>query len=372
VKVLQLINRRQFRGAEVFAANLSESLIKSGHEVLFVGIYPPAEEAVEVKGATNIDLNGRKSILISFRLIKNLRRVINEWRPDIVQANGSDTLKYALLTRYLCYYYPILYRNISIISAWMNERPFRKLFYSWAFKKIDYVSCVGHESRNDLLRLFPFVEVKSNVIRRGVHFREVDKKVSRLSIRDEFGISLSQKLVVHVGHFSREKNHAFLIEAFQQVAKADSNIKLILVGGGKLFPSIRDKIIEMGLSNTIILAGIRTDPQPFLSGADLVVLCSFVEGIPGVILEAAAHKVPAIAVSVGGIKEIIKDGETGLSVSHHEVSTFSRRILDILRDERFRQQLGENAFRFVRSEFDVETNAHSFEKLYRQLIRRGE
>src|SRR5687768_16412860 len=99
MKILQIVTKRQFRGAEVFAAKLSEELLKKGIEILFVGLYSPPQKCISVPGAVNLDLNGKNQFL-SISLVRNLAKLIMAEEPDIIQANGSDTLKYAVAARY--------------------------------------------------------------------------------------------------------------------------------------------------------------------------------------------------------------------------------------------------------------------------------
>jgi len=77
MKILQLVTKRQYRGAEVFAANLSEELIKLGHEIMFVGLYENNKDILEVKGAENIDLIENESVF-SIQLVKKIICLVRE------------------------------------------------------------------------------------------------------------------------------------------------------------------------------------------------------------------------------------------------------------------------------------------------------
>src|SRR4051794_32914806 len=111
MKILQLVTERQYRGAQVFAGELSSMLAQHGHKVLFVGLYAVKENILVAKGVENIDLNGKKMSL-DIGVFLKLMKLIKKTKPDIIQANGSDTMKYVSLVKF---FYPklnVVYRNI--------------------------------------------------------------------------------------------------------------------------------------------------------------------------------------------------------------------------------------------------------------------
>ena len=116
MKILQMVTKRQYRGAEVFAANLSVELLNFGHQIIFAGLYRNTSSILEVKGAKNIDLVESKTGLLSVHLVRAIVKLINTEQPDVVQCNGSDTLKYVVTASYFTKKTPITYRNISTIS----------------------------------------------------------------------------------------------------------------------------------------------------------------------------------------------------------------------------------------------------------------
>ena len=212
MKILQLVTKRQFRGAEIFAANLSLELIKFGHEIIFAGLYKNDNEILLVKKARNIDLLERKATIFSTLLVAKIAKLIKEERPDIIQCNGSDTLKYMVATTYfLSVTPPIVYRNISMISKWMIGSP-KKIIYQKIFSKISHVSSVGNEAKEDFLKTFKYPAENVSVIRRGIPAHKVHRKLAREKVLKDFKLNSTDKIVIHMGHFSPEKNHIFLLD----------------------------------------------------------------------------------------------------------------------------------------------------------------
>ena len=368
MKILQLVTRRQYRGAEVFAANLSTELIALGHEIVFAGLYKNNKDALHVDAALNIDIAESKTGSFSLPLVKKLIQLIRSAKPDIVQCNGSDTLKYMFAASFFTPKVPVLYRNISIISEWITSKP-KKILYKNVFKRIDHVSSVGDEAVADFIYTFNYPPSRISVIRRGIPIREVrDEKILE-KYREELGIVEKDKVAVHVGNFSPEKNHDFLLDLFAEIKEENSHVKLLCVGTGILYEEVKQKVKDQGLEKTVFLLGFRRDIPEILAVSDCFVLSSKIEGVPGVILEAATQRKPSVATDVGGVSEVLLDGKTGFLIKDFQKEEYKKKLLNILYDDELRKRLGQNAFDLVYDNFNPLKNAVQFEELYKQLIK---
>lgn len=115
----------------------------------------------------------------------------------------------------------------------------------------------------------------------------------RKRIQGEFG--LQGKFVVgHVGRFSKQKNHEFLIDIFYELKKQKDNAVLLLVGNGELKQNIEGKAKALGIADSLIFAGIRSDVPDLLSAMDVFVFPSFYEGMPNTVIEAQATGLPCV------------------------------------------------------------------------------
>lgn len=119
-------------------------------------------------------------------------------------------------------------------------------------------------------------------------------KTARTEIRAEFGLRNEQLLVGHIGRFMTQKNHAFLLEIFKQIAQKSENAVLMLVGKGELESEIKEKIQTLGLEDKVIFTGIRSDVPKLLSAMDVFVFPSFYEGMPNTVIEAQATGLPCV------------------------------------------------------------------------------
>jgi L-malate glycosyltransferase len=364
MKILQLVTCLQFRGAEVSAANLSEGLVRAGVQVVFVGLYAAHKNPLQVKGAKNIDLQGAPgafSISLLFRLIK----LIRQEQPHVLQANGSDTLKYLIAARFFTQKILIVYRNISLISTWMGNQTLKLRLYRWLFQQVSRVVSVGHESREDFIRTMLVQSDRVQVIRRGIPMPSV--LTSRGATRQTLGIDANAFVLIHVGNFSPEKNQAFLVEVVSNLIEQLPSVVLLFVGEGSTQAHVKGFVKDRKLEQHIRFLGLRHDIGDLFQASDLNVLCSTVEGVPGVVLEAGMMGLPTVAVAVGGTVEVVLPDQTGVLIHTHAAKQFAEAILTLASRDDQRKQLGLRAREFAMQEFSLEKSVQEFIKLYQGM-----
>jgi len=367
MKILQLVTKRQYRGAELFAAYLSGELIKLGHEIIFVGLYENENTVLNVEYADNRDLISAKNGRFSIGLVQKIIKLVKETKPDIIQCNGSDTLKYAVAASCFFGNIPLVYRNISIISEWISNGP-KKIVYKKMFQYISYVTAVGDEALADFIKTYNYPINQTEVIRRGIPIKGLDRDGLYKELRLYMGFDEKTKIALHIGNLSPEKNHEFLLDIFEELKNEDSDIKLVCVGSGILLEKMKQIVQERCLSQSVFFLGFRKDIPELLAGSDCLVLCSKVEGVPGVIMEAGTQKIPSISTNVGGVSEVLIDGQTGFLIDNFDKKVFKEKLMELMQNSDLRRILGENAFNMISKGFDPEINAKKFEGLYRNLI----
>lgn len=316
MRILQIIQKKQLRGAEVFASQLSEHLVAEGHEVKIVALLDgdailPFSGDIDVLGAR---LNKR---FWDFGSWKKLAAIVEAYRPDVVQANAGDTLKYAIFSKRLYRWkQPVIFRNASTISSYAKSF-FSKSLIRFLLSRTSSIISVSASTRNDLTSHFGVDEKKSEVIPIGIE----EKQPHCIDAMQNRCINL-----VHVGGFSFEKNHKGLLRIFSETKKRHANIKLWLVGDGPLRKETAAYAITLGIDQDICFTGFVNNPLDYINSADMLLLPSIIEGLPGVILEAFYCKTPVVAYHVGGIGELLSGGNTGLLIEAGNETAFSEAI----------------------------------------------
>ena len=277
----------------------------------------------------------------------------------------SDTLKYAVLAKYFIPGMKIFYRNISMVSAWSQSGSIKRKFNSFLFKRVDFVTSVGQKSLNDLINAYRFPVERTKLIKRGIPKIEINKKSARTELSNLFGYNYADKVLVHVGNFSPEKNHPFLVEVFKKVVAKEPDTRLIFMGEGARLDMIKKSCQK--LSYHVFFVGLNTNVQKFIAGCDVFILGSTVEGVPGVILEAAMQNVPSVAVNVGGVSEVVLDGITGLLVQEHNSTLFADAVLKLLENDVLIRRMGDNARNLIAENYSLISCANQFEELYNSV-----
>lgn len=371
MKIIQLITDSKRRGAQVFAGQLSDGLQRRGHQVLVVALYSSRDEGDCLSGAAMIKFLGGKRKLFSIRLLMELRKVIREFSPEIIQANGSDTLKYMVLATLWMKARPVLiYRNISMVGQWVSGGAKRR-FYRYLFNKLDAVISLTRGTMKDLVSVYNIEVGRIHIIPIGVPPPVVkSRNEARLSLERITGIT-GKKILVHIGSMTQEKNHLGLLRIFESICDSLDQAVLIMVGDGHLRDQIQLNVQSMRHGANVHWIGIRQDIYDWLGGADILLLPSTIEGLPGVVLEAMINRVPVVAYKVGALEEVIDSGTNGLLIECGDEKSFASMTIQLLGDEHRRNEMGDLAFSKVYGRYVLNGIVEEFERLYGSMLPGG-
>lgn len=343
----------------MFASQLANLLTSLGHECKVIALFD-GKAQLPYKGTITILNPTGKRKLVDVAGWKKLAGIIQEWKPDVVQANAGDTLKYAVFSKlFFRWQAPIVFRNASTVSNYIKSGT-AKLFNGFLYSKVDGVASVSAYTRNDLIALFPSVADKASVIPVGVDMQS-------LPARDRSG--RKNPVILHVGGFSFEKNHIGIIDIFERIRKNIPEAVLWLVGDGPLRPSIEEKVAQRGLTDSVRFWGYQNKTLSIMHDADVLILPSILEGLPAVILEAFYCRIPVVAYSVGGISEVVRPGETGYLLAKNDAQGFAQAVQDVLRDPSVATELIDRAYQLVLDQYNNQDIAGRFAAFYSRLLK---
>ncbi len=164
------------------------------------------------------------------------------------------------------------------------------------------------------------------------------------------------------------KNHRGFLRAAARLAARFPSVEILLVGDGPLRPNLEEMAKELGLGGRVHFLGDRSDMTAILASVDISVLFSFSESMPNVILEAMAACVPVVASRVGGVPEIIRDGETGILVKSGDEEELVAALETLVKEPRLRAEYGQRGKRLVEREFRMQRISRLYEELYTSLL----
>jgi glycosyltransferase involved in cell wall biosynthesis len=275
----------------------------------------------------------------------------------------------ALLSKYFFPKCKIVYRNISMASTWVNNKSIKFYFIKWLIQKLDQVVSVGSAALVDFKATYQIPDAKGCVIKRGVINQSYQRPSSRLLLLKQFGFTEDEIILVHAGSFTKEKNHKFLIDCFEQIHLNEPRVRLLLVGEGPLASEIKQLVANRDIHDLVVFAGYQNHVQQIFAGADVFLLTSLTEGIPGVVLEAALQKLPVIAVNAGTINDFVINNVTGILVERHDQKLFSNAVLNLLKHKDISEQIVAGALNKVQVDHGVENSTIQFELLYNTILK---
>ncbi|MFN2516127.1 MAG: glycosyltransferase [Pyrinomonadaceae bacterium] len=184
------------------------------------------------------------------------------------------------------------------------------------------------------------------------------------------GISPDERMILAVGRMSREKGLLDLVSAVGELRRLNPELKfkLVIVGDGPERERVERLAAELDISERMVLAGHVDDVRAFYALAHVLALPSHSEGSPLVLLEAMAAGVPIVATRVGGVPEMVADGESALLVAPNDARSFAIALARLLRDPQLVRTLSANALKRSRQDFSPEAYARSLSELYLELL----
>jgi glycosyltransferase involved in cell wall biosynthesis len=189
----------------------------------------------------------------------------------------------------------------------------------------------------------------------------------RERLRREFTGSESKPIVVTVGRFAQAKGYEDMIEAFNLLHKKDVKPMLLMVGTGGTVDSIKAQVESSQLSNSVILAGERSDVSQLLASSDVYASSSHREGLPLAVLEAMMAGLPVVATSVGDIPNVVTD-ETGVVVPPHQPQMLAAALEDLLKNPEKRRAMGTAAKERAMSKYSVDAWMKRHAALYKEVL----
>jgi len=190
----------------------------------------------------------------------------------------------------------------------------------------------------------------------------------RAAARRELGLGEGDFVVAAVGRLSPEKDHATLLRCAARVAQACARARFVIAGDGPARPALERMVAELGLAGRVVMAGWRLDVRPVLWAADALALTSRSESFPNAVLEAMAAGLPVVATRVGGVPEMVREGETGLLAEAGDAAGLARHLLRLEADPGMRARMGEAGRARARDEFPLSAMVRRYERLYERLL----
>ncbi|MCX5667902.1 MAG: glycosyltransferase family 4 protein [Candidatus Omnitrophica bacterium] len=223
----------------------------------------------------------------------------------------------------------------------------------------------------DMLKYHICAPGKIEVFHSGMDFSGFEKTgVDVVKSKSEFSIGPGDYVVGMVGRLESVKGFEYFVDSAKIVISSIPNTKFLIVGDGSLRPSLEERSRRLGIEDKVIFTGWREDMPQIISILDVLVLASLNEAVGRVLLEAGVAGKPTVATAVGGIPEIVKDGETGILVPPGDPEGIAGAVAGLLKDARKRHAMGCAAKEWIKSNFNEEKMVSEIDNIYKELAKR--
>jgi glycosyltransferase involved in cell wall biosynthesis len=362
MRILLLSTSMGMGGADQQILILARAMRARGHDVRIVALAPLGPMGLEAQqeGMQVESLELRKSVTDIPRILR-LVRLVRAWRPDVLHSHmvHANVLAGAVrpLTRV-----PVL---ISTIHSINDGGPVHMAAYRLTSPQVDRFTIISRLAAERYVAIGAVPAQRLQVVPNAVdtdRFRRLPQ--ARATLRRELGLG-DEFVWLAVGRFEEAKDYPTMIAAFARLAAARPTSQLLLVGKGSLQENVEALLRANGLEQRVRFLGVRRDVPELMSAADGYVLSSAWEGMPVVLLEAAAVELPVVATQVGGVSEVVEDGTTGLLVPPSDPAALARAMerVEALAPEA-RAAMGAGGRALVQQRYDTNRVMEMWEQLY--------
>ena len=366
MNILLLSNHLNTGGITSYLLSLSKGLKNAGHRVYLASSGGNCVTKFTEQGIIFIPIPVRtKAEFNPFALIPSaliLRSHCREKGIEIIHANTRVT---QVLARCVSAMTGIPF--VTTCHGFFKNRISRRLLPCWGSQVIAISESVRGHCIDDL----GLADSLVSVVYSGIDFEtlRLPCPAGRQELREKYSPGLAGPLVSVVARLSAEKGHEYLIRAMKAASARVPGIRLLIVGEGKTEPALKSLVSELGLDKTVGFVPVVSSIREIYYISDICVLPSVQEGLGLGLMEAMAWGKPVIGSAVGGIKNLIRDGENGLLVRPADPDALAAAIIDLLERPDRAATMGNNARLFIEKQFPLEKMVSGTVEVYARCLK---
>ncbi len=361
LKILLLATGLELGGAERQAVDLADRLAARGHRVALA--YLVGDAVVSPRPEVELlPLGFGKSPLGMLRGCLRLRRLLRQWRPDVVH---SHMVHANLIARVVRLAAPVP-RLVCTAHSTVEGGRAVALAYRLTDRLADVSTHVSREAVESFERAGAVPRGRMLPVLNGIDLGLFsDAPELRKASRRRLFPRSDARLLLSVGRLAEEKNHAGLLRAFARVAAAFPDVELWVAGDGPLRAALLRQRAALGLDDRVVFLGAREDVPELMRAADVFVLSSRYEGFGLVVAEAMASGTPVVATDAGGVAEVM--GGAGFLVPAEDDDALARGLSEALSmDAEQASAMAASARRRVEERLDIERTVDAWLRIYRE------
>lgn len=362
LRLVHVINSLGLGGAERNLVELVKYADRTRFDVQVLCIYStgPLAEELDALGVsvTSLNLTVELGVIHWWHMFRFFLRV----RPDIVHAHLPEARWLALPAARLA---GVRRRVAHVQNTHWQWRARLRMLDKWAVRSATSIIACSEAVKRYCREAGGYPIQKVTVIYNGADARRFSRGSGR-TVRRRLALPQDACVLICVASLIPQKGHKYLIEAFAMIRKSHQDAILVFVGSGEpaFTQGLRTLAEEHGVLSSLRFLGNRRDVPDLLSATNVFVLASLWEGLPLAVVEAGFAGLPAVTTAVGGLVEVIADGENGYLVPPKEPEAFAAATILLLGSSEDRRRMGKAAVERARQSFDSKVLARTVEDLY--------
>lgn len=383
--MLRIINRFNI-GGPTYNATFLTRFLPDDYETMLVGGLP---EEGESDSLYILDQYGVKPVLVEEivrnpklssdrKAYKKLKSIIKEFKPDIVHTHAAKAGALGRRAAKACNV-PVIVHTFHghVFHSYFNKAKtsvFKAIERNLA-KKSDAIVAISNIQKDELTEVHKVAKPsKVTVVPLGFDLELFHKKAidNRKIERETKGLEEKTVAIAIIGRFAPIKDHGFFFDVVENVlSRINTKVKFYVVGDGteRDFIEERANSINKQFPGVIELTSWVRDIALFNAAMDVICLTSKNEGTPVSLIEAQAANIPVVTTDVGGVRDIVKDGETGFIIPPNELNMFSNRLIELIEDKKKRDFMSQNGWNHVREKFHYTTLVQNMDRLYKRKLK---
>jgi glycosyltransferase involved in cell wall biosynthesis len=384
VRVLRVIARLNVGGPALHVSYLTKGLDAYGYETMLVagtvgehegsmdyvarhlGIRPVRIPELQREIASKADLNA----------VRHVMRLIRSYRPHVLH---THTAKAGAIGRAAAMLAgasrpPVVVHTFHghVLAGYFDQPStavFRQIERGLA-RRTDALVAVSPEVRDDLVALGVAPPERIGVIRLGLDLsrRTRTTPAERSDLRRALGLRDDAYVVGWLGRMTSIKRVEDVIAASALARASGVDLQLVLVGDGPLRAQLEHRAVEAGIADACRFTGFQDDVGKFYAAFDTVVLASANEGTPVTLIEALSAGRPVVSTNVGGVPDVVRDGETGLLVPPADTPALANALVRLASDPDLRASMGKQGRETTPQRYSVDRLLADVDVLYRSLL----
>ncbi len=364
MRIMYIIDSLKVGGAEMLLLAMVRSYHKD-HDVSVV--YFTHGPLYDDMAAMGIKIHRISTLGIKDpRVMPRLITLISQEKPDVVHTHLSKSDFSGIMAAAIA--------GVPVrISSIHNVDPWREKWYLNAFMRQWMSSChrmiaVTEDVRQYVLETTKYPADKLLTIPNGVDMNRFDPQNVQALDKSAWGIEPDSLTVGMIGRLEEQKGHHILLKTAAIVTQAVPNARFVMVGDGPLRPDLEKQRDDLGLQGKAVFTGILRDIPGVLATLDVVTFSSLWEGLPVALLEAMSMGKPLVSTAVGGIPDVIIEGQNGMLVPKENPEALAEKLITVLKDPALANHLGAAARKTIEERYSSETMHHRILELYQSIL----